>query len=57
MKDNISIKALMLVFLFACNSCSKFLDVVPDNVATLDNAFTTRIEAKKIFIHLLFIHT
>jgi hypothetical protein len=47
MKDNITIRALLLFILFATNSCAKFLDVVPDNVATLDNAFTTRIEAKK----------
>ncbi|GGH78354.1 hypothetical protein HNQ91_003884 [Filimonas zeae] len=28
-------------------SCKKYLDVVPDNVATIDNAFTLRIEAEK----------
>jgi len=47
MKDNITIRALLLLIVLAFNSCAKFLDVVPDNVATLDNAFTTRIEAKK----------
>ncbi|MGN8037501.1 RagB/SusD family nutrient uptake outer membrane protein [Chitinophaga sp. 22321] len=47
MKDNSILKIFMLLVLLACNSCAKFLDVVPDNVATLDNAFTTRIEAKK----------
>ncbi len=36
-----------ILTLFALNSCNKFLDVVPDNVATLDNAFTRRIEAQK----------
>lgn len=47
MKANILITALLLLLVMACPSCAKFLDVVPDNVATLDNAFTTRIEAKK----------
>ena len=28
-------------------SCGKFLDVVPDNVATIDNAFTNRYHAEK----------
>src|SRR3546814_18999914 len=28
-------------------SCSNYLDIVPDNVATLDNAFTMRNEAEK----------
>lgn len=33
-------------FLFPV-SCSNYLDIVPDNVATLDNAFTMRNEAEK----------
>ncbi|MGV3639070.1 MAG: RagB/SusD family nutrient uptake outer membrane protein [Adhaeribacter sp.] len=36
---------LLQVFLLC--ACGEFLDVVPDNVATLDNAFTRRIEAEK----------
>ncbi|MBO9730903.1 MAG: RagB/SusD family nutrient uptake outer membrane protein [Chitinophaga sp.] len=47
MKENILTRVLLLILVMACPSCAKFLDVVPDNVATLDNAFTTRIEAKK----------
>lgn len=47
MKKNIIIRNFLLIILCICGSCSKFLDVVPDNVATLDNAFATRIEAKK----------
>lgn len=47
MKERKMIRLYMLFILCACNACSKFLDVVPDNVATLDNAFTTRIQAKK----------
>lgn len=38
----------VLVLLFSLNACKKsFLDVVPDNVPTLDNAFTMRNEAIK----------
>jgi len=47
MKGNITLHVLILIAFCIFSSCSKFLDVVPDNVATLDNAFTTRIEAKK----------
>jgi hypothetical protein len=37
-----------LLLLLTAASCKKnFLDVVPDNVATLDNAFTMRSEAQK----------
>lgn len=35
------------LFLAVLSSCKKFLDVVPDNVATIDNAFTLRSQAKK----------
>ncbi|RZL13384.1 MAG: RagB/SusD family nutrient uptake outer membrane protein, partial [Pedobacter sp.] len=35
------------LFLVAASSCKKFLDVVPDNVATIDNAFTMRTQAMK----------
>lgn len=31
-------------------SCDSYLDIVPDNVATLDNAFTVRTQAEK-FLH------
>jgi hypothetical protein len=33
--------------LFLTTSCKKYLDILPDDVATLDNAFATRSEAKK----------
>jgi len=39
--------AYTLVFLAVLSSCKKFLDVVPDNVATIDNAFTMRTQAMK----------
>lgn len=37
---------LALVLIFA-NSCKKFLDIVPDNVATIESAFKLRKEAEK----------
>lgn len=44
-KKYISVFALFSFFL--CVSCKKYLDIVPDNVATLDNAFALRNEAQK----------
>jgi hypothetical protein len=38
---------LVLVVLAALSSCKKYLDVVPDNVATIENAFTMRSQAQK----------
>jgi hypothetical protein len=35
------------LLLLSGSGCKKFLDVVPDNVATIDNAFTVRNEAEK----------
>ncbi|MEV4887284.1 RagB/SusD family nutrient uptake outer membrane protein [Chitinophaga ginsengisegetis] len=37
----------LCILLLSAASCKKFLDVVPDNVATIDNAFTMRAEAEK----------
>src|SRR5882762_9046460 len=37
----------VLIFLSGLISCRKYLDVVPDNVATIDNAFTMRSQAEK----------
>ncbi|MBC8052201.1 MAG: RagB/SusD family nutrient uptake outer membrane protein [Sphingobacteriaceae bacterium] len=36
-----------LFILLPLGSCKKYLDVVPDNVATIDNAFTMRSQAEK----------
>ncbi|GGC12378.1 starch-binding protein [Parapedobacter defluvii] len=41
-----SIKTLIVIPLFLVSSCT-YLDVVPDNVATVDNAFTMRNTAEK----------
>lgn len=40
-------KILILILLFTASSCKKYLDVVPDNVATIDNAFSMRNTAEK----------
>lgn len=34
-------------FIFTYSSCADYLDVVPDNIATIDNAFTNRTMAEK----------
>lgn len=43
----IIIKNSFLLWCFLISGCSKYLDVVPDNVATIDNAFTMRNTAEK----------
>lgn len=37
----------LLIFLGMLSSCKDYLDVVPDNLATVDNAFANRSEAEK----------
>ncbi|HUP12344.1 MAG TPA: RagB/SusD family nutrient uptake outer membrane protein, partial [Niastella sp.] len=47
--DNI----LLILLLFAgISSCKKYLDVIPDNVATIEHAFKLRIEAEKYLFTL-----
>ncbi|BAV09463.1 Starch-binding associating with outer membrane [Filimonas lacunae] len=43
----IAITTLLLLVQVFFSSCKKYLNVVPDNVATIDNAFALRIEAEK----------
>ena len=38
---------LLLVLAGCLHSCKKYLDVVPDNISTIDNVFKLRIEAEK----------
>jgi len=38
---------LLLVLTGGLHSCKKYLDVVPDNISTIDNVFKLRIEAEK----------
>ncbi|WP_175991984.1 RagB/SusD family nutrient uptake outer membrane protein [Sphingobacterium sp. CZ-UAM] len=38
---------LVLLSLSCCWSCQKFIDVVPDNIAGIDNAFSVRSEAQR----------
>ena len=47
MKKNILIGVFALIIFTVVSSCGKFLDVVPDNVATIKNAFTMRNQAEK----------
>lgn len=44
MKNSKLIYIILVLFL---TSCKDYLDIVPDNVATIDNAFTNRNEAEK----------
>lgn len=42
------IKYIMLFFIVSIfGSCKKYLDIIPDNIATLDYAFRTRFQAEK----------
>ncbi len=38
---------ILMTALCFFSSCEKYLDVIPDNVATLDNAFTLRVTAER----------
>lgn len=38
---------LLLAASLSLGSCNNYLDIVPDNIATIDNAFTMRTEAEK----------
>ena len=42
--------ALVVTVSIAASCTKKFLDVVPDNVATVDNAFTSKSEAEKYLV-------
>lgn len=46
MKKNIY-TLLLVAFLQLCTGCGNYLDIVPDNVATVENAFTMRITAER----------
>lgn len=37
----------LLVIIFTCTTCEDYLDIVPDNVATIDHAFTDRVSAER----------
>ncbi|HWW42554.1 RagB/SusD family nutrient uptake outer membrane protein [Pedobacter sp.] len=47
MKRNINIFATALILLCVVTGCKKYLDVVPDNIGTIDYAFRMRTEAEK----------
>lgn len=48
MKKMKKYKLLLIIIIFSlfC-SCGKYLDIVPDNIATIENAFTSRAQAEK----------
>lgn len=37
-------------------SCTDYLEVVPDNIATIDNAFTSRNTAEKFLFTCIFLY-
>ncbi|ACU06291.1 RagB/SusD family nutrient uptake outer membrane protein [Pedobacter heparinus] len=41
------LKVAILIVISGLSSCKKYLDIIPDNVATIDNAFAMRSEAEK----------
>lgn len=46
-KGNWCLKIAILIFFSTFSSCKKYLDIIPDNIATIDNSFTMRAEAEK----------
>ena len=46
-KQSWILKLVFVAFLTMTSSCKKYLDIVPDNIATIDNAFAMRSEAEK----------
>lgn len=46
-KFNAKHLVMIFLFFFAVSSCKKYLDIIPDNVATIDGAFNLRNEAEK----------
>ena len=48
------IKTFVFIILsgYVLASCESYLDVVPDNIATIDNAFTDRVQAEKFLFTL-----
>jgi len=47
MKRHIKAGIILVALAAGLASCSKYLDVVPDNISTIDNAFKLRVEAEK----------
>lgn len=51
-KKKAAFGAMLLTFILGSTSCKKYLDVVPDNISTIDNAFKLRVEAEKFLFTL-----
>ncbi len=47
MRMKIIVLSIFILMIAGISSCKKYLDIVPDNVATLENAFAMRGEAEK----------
>ena len=47
MKRHILLAFIGLISILHVTGCTDFLDIVPDNIATIDNAFTLRTNAEK----------
>ncbi|MBC9798261.1 RagB/SusD family nutrient uptake outer membrane protein [Sinomicrobium weinanense] len=47
-----NIKLIVLSTLLWTTSCEKYIDVVPDNIATIDIAFNSRVNAERFFYTL-----
>lgn len=41
---------LLLTAVMSLSSCSDYLDVIPDNITTIDMAFNNRANAKNIYL-------
>lgn len=52
LKKYITIASVFAVLMGTTSSCKKFLDIVPDNVATIEYAFRLRVEAEKYLFTL-----
>ena len=52
LKKYITLASVSAVLLSTTNSCKNFLDIVPDNVATIEYAFRLRVEAEKYLFTL-----
>jgi len=52
MKNRIKTFVFIILSGLFLASCDSYLDVVPDNIATIDNAFTDRIQAEKFLYGL-----
>lgn len=53
---NLACVSLLTGGMWGLSACSDYLDVVPDNVGTIEHSFSNRNEAEKLSVYLLLIH-